>query len=194
MHDEPRSDATDPESPTERLDPIGASDPAPLGATARLDPSRGEPEAPTDRFAPAPEPRADWAGGWDPPVPPTPERWYEPAPTIAARSGHDRGSTRVRRAGRSSPSALLSAVLASGGTVLALGAAGVLDRPVVGPAAAQGTNVGAPQPVTIDESSATINVAAKVSPAVVRITVAGFVRRRQSRGHPGDRRRIGRHL
>ena len=36
-----------------------------------------------------------------------------------------------------------------------------------------GTNVGAVQPVTIDESSATIAVAAKVSPAVVRITVTG---------------------
>jgi 2-alkenal reductase len=68
---------------------------------------------------------------------------------------------------------LLSAVLASGGTVLALGAAGALDRPVTAPATAQGTNVGAAQPVTIDESSATINVAAKVSPAVVRITVMG---------------------
>ena len=32
---------------------------------------------------------------------------------------------------------------------------------------------GAPQPVAIDESSATINVAAKVNPAVVRITVTG---------------------
>ena len=69
---------------------------------------------------------------------------------------------------------LLSAVLASGGTVLALGAAGALDRPLTSvPASAQGTNVGAVQPVTIDESSATIAVAGKVSPAVVRITVTG---------------------
>jgi 2-alkenal reductase len=68
---------------------------------------------------------------------------------------------------------LLSAVLASGGTVLALGASGALDRPVAAPATAQGTNIGAAQPVTIDESSATIDVAAKVSPAVVRITVTG---------------------
>jgi S1-C subfamily serine protease len=68
---------------------------------------------------------------------------------------------------------LLSAVLASSGTVLALGAAGVLDRQASGPTTAQTTTVGAPLPVTIDESSATINVAAKVSPAVVRITVTG---------------------
>ena len=68
---------------------------------------------------------------------------------------------------------LLSAVLASGGTVLALGAVGALNRPTSAPTTALGTSVGAPQPVTIDESSATINVAAKVSPAVVRITVTG---------------------
>src|SRR6185437_949770 len=48
------------------------------------------------------------------------------------------------------------------------------DRPVVSNASVpQATNAGATQPVTIDESSATIAVAAKVSPAVVRITVTG---------------------
>ena len=64
-------------------------------------------------------------------------------------------------------------MLASGGTVLALGAAGALDRAAPAAATAPGTNVGAVKPVTIDESSATIAVAAKVSPAVVRITVTG---------------------
>jgi 2-alkenal reductase len=134
----------------------------------------GEADATTDRFTPAPEPRAEWATQWDVPVPPTPERWYEPAPapqplsplpTVTPRRGSGVGSLVAV--------ALLSAVLASGGTVLTLGVAGVLDRPATGPISAQGTNVGAPQPVTIDESSATINVAAKVSPAVVRITVQG---------------------
>ncbi len=38
---------------------------------------------------------------------------------------------------------------------------------------AAGTSVGTVKPVTIDESSATIAVAARVSPAVVRITVTG---------------------
>jgi 2-alkenal reductase len=69
--------------------------------------------------------------------------------------------------------AMLSAVLASGGTVLALGAAGALDRPVLTTSVPTGTNAGISKPVTIDESSATIEVAAKVSPAVVRITVTG---------------------
>jgi serine protease Do len=70
--------------------------------------------------------------------------------------------------------ALLSAVLASGGTVLALNATGALDAPPTAPARATGTTVGANnQPVTIDESSATIEVASAVSPAVVKITVNG---------------------
>ncbi|MEA2631504.1 MAG: hypothetical protein QOE66_1723, partial [Chloroflexota bacterium] len=61
------------------------------------------------------------------------------------------------------------------GTVLALDATGALDRPAAAAATnnPQATNAGALQPVTIDESSATIAVAAKVSPAVVRITVTG---------------------
>jgi 2-alkenal reductase len=69
--------------------------------------------------------------------------------------------------------ALLSAVLASGGTVLALNAAGALDRPVAAVTAPQSTNAGALQPVAIDESSATIAVATNVSPAVVKIRVTG---------------------
>ena len=69
---------------------------------------------------------------------------------------------------------LLSAVLAAGGTVLVLGATGALDRGgAFIPTTGQGSNVGTLKPVTIDESSATIDVAAKVSPAVVRITVGG---------------------
>jgi len=145
MHDEPRPGELDPDAPTEP-------------ATAPM----------TDRFAPAPEPRAAWAHDWTAPIAPTPERWYEPAPvapTPPRRQGSGVGSL--------VSVALLSAILASGGTVLTLSATGALDRPVSAPAAAQGTNVNAPQPVTIDESSATINVAAKVSPAVVRITVEG---------------------
>jgi 2-alkenal reductase len=161
MDDRPRQDATDSEAPTERPD---LSEPSGLEASP--------PSASADWFAPAPEPRADWARDWSAPVAPTPERWYEPAPTTEPV----RPATAPRRragAGSLVAVSLLSAVLASGGTVLALGAAGVLDRPAAAPAAVQGTNVGAPQPVTIDESSATINVAAKVSPAVVRITVTG---------------------
>jgi S1-C subfamily serine protease len=176
MHDdEPRPDTTDPETPTERHDAFG-TDPNPpaahVVASGDAESTPGTVEPASDRYAPAPEPRADWARDWDVPVAPTPERWYEPAPGTEPV----RATTTSRRpvgAGSLVAVSLLSAVLASGGTVLTLGAAGALDRPVAAPAAVQGTNVGAPQPVTIDESSATINVAAMVSPAVVRITVTG---------------------
>jgi hypothetical protein len=129
---------------------------------AAADPAKAPPAPTLDRFAPTPEPRADWARDWSAPVATTPERWYEPAPSIEPV----RATTAPRRgagAGSLVLVSLLSAVLASGGTVLALGAAGALDRPVTAPTTALGTNVGAAQPVTIDESSATINVAAKVS-------------------------------
>ncbi len=125
-------------------------------------------------YTTSPEPRADWARTWDETPPVTPERWYEPAPTpppTAAVVPPARNST---RGGSLLAAALLSAVLASAGTVLALDAVGALDRPA--PAAASqplATNAGTVQPVAIDESSATIAVAAKVSPAVVRITVTG---------------------
>jgi len=176
MHDQPRPNEKDPEA-TQAHDLTAAgssstwSDAAPEADEAA--PAQG-PEAPevTDRYTPAPEPRADWADHWAAPVPPTPERWYEPAPAmqpVAPSVGRRRGAGTASLVGV----ALLSAVLASGGTVLTLGAVGVLDRPAPGQISAQGTEVGAPQQLTIDESSATINVAAKVSPAVVRITVQG---------------------
>ncbi len=173
MDNEPRPETPDPETPdpetpTERHDLPGTDPYAPAAHVI----ASGSGASTGDRYAPTPEPRADWAHDWEVPVASTPERWYEPAPstepvraTTAPRRGSGAGSLIVV--------SVLSAALASGGTVLALGAAGVLDRPAAVPAAAQGTNVAAPQPVTIDESSATINVAAKVSPAVVRITVEG---------------------
>jgi len=204
MDNEPRQDATDPESPTERHELSGAEPGQPSayvvasGTTEAFASDAGIAEAAAadgsregitadagvtagtgvtaahalDRYAPMPEPRADWARDWNTPVAPTPERWYEPAPSTEPVQAT---TTPRGRAGAGSlvVVSLLSAVLASGGTVLALGAAGVLDRPVAAPATVQGTNVDSPQPVTIDESSATINVAAKVSPAVVRITVMG---------------------
>jgi S1-C subfamily serine protease len=135
-----------------------------------------EPYTATDRYTPAPEPRAGWARSWEETPPVTPERWYEPASTrapVATTAASDGG--RGGRSGSILAAAVLSAVLAAGGTVLALGAAGALDRTAApAPASSQAaTNTGVTQPVTVDESSATIAVAAKVSPAVVRITVTG---------------------
>ena len=135
----------------------------------------GTSDSPTEAiYSPTPEHRPDRvAAGWPAERPTTPERWYEPsAPAAAAvspaRGGRSSGSSTILA------TALLSAVLASGGTVLALGASGALDRPVVAPPASTTVDpVGVRQPVTLDESSATIDVAAKVSPAVVKITTLG---------------------
>ena len=185
MHDEPRPDAADPGDLTERhsvapVDPAVAAPITPASTTGSTAPAtepqsaRVEPYgAPADHYTPAAEPRADWARAWDATPPVTPERWYEPAPTPAPTSP---AATTARRSRGGSLLAvsLLSAVLASGGTVLALGATGALERGgVAAPPATPATNVGTVQPVAIDESSATIAVAAKVSPAVVKIRVTG---------------------
>ncbi len=170
MHDEPRSDSPDPNEQTQRhaipsAEPLMPGDVAPETAAPVV------PSTPVQSsYTPASEARADWGRAWDQSASVTPERWYEPAPTPAPAAA----AARWPRAGGSLIAvSLLSAVLASGGTVFALGAAGALDRPAPVSPAAQTTNVGAIQPIFIDESSATIAVAAKVSPAVVRITVTG---------------------
>ena len=159
MHDEPRSEPLTPGGPApETGAPVEATTSVPVVPTTPIQSS----------YTPASEARADWARSWDQNEPVTPERWYEPAPTPAPVASAAR---RPRVGGSIIAVSLLSAVLASGGTVFALGAAGALDRPAPISAGVQAINVGAIQPIAIDESSATIAVAAKVSPAVVRITV-----------------------
>ena len=133
-----------------------------------------------DRYSPTPESRTDWTRHeGDPDPAPTPERWYEPAPAVATvPATSDSGAHRTGRGGVAPVlgAALLSAVLASGGTVLALQATGGLDRPAPAQSGPTGTTVGTNnQPVTVDESSATIDVAAAVSPAVVRIKTSANV-------------------
>jgi S1-C subfamily serine protease len=189
MHDDPHTDATDPSDLTQRhavppTEPNAAADPSapvgPVDATGATNASAEPERVPgswtpnSDRYTPAPETRSEWARSWDDAPPVTPERWYEPAPTPAptavptsTTSGSGRGGGTLLAA------ALLAAVLASSGTVLALNAAGALDRPVAAVTTPQSTNAGAIQPVSIDESSATIAVAANVSPAVVKIRVTG---------------------
>src|SRR5579862_2998929 len=67
--------------------------------------------------------------------------------------------------------AVLSAVLASGGTFAVLDATGSLNPRVA--AGSSGNPVASHETVTVDESSAVIDVAAKAGPAVVRITESG---------------------
>jgi serine protease Do len=169
MHDDPGHDANDPSELTQRQPTV------PLAPATPITPVSPGTD-PVGHYTSGSEARADrsWAWGETPAV--TPERWYEPAPAPVAATTPTDGATTRARTGTSTvlAASLLSAVLASGGTVLALGATGALDHQAVSPTAAnQGTNVGAVQPVAIDESSATIAVAAEVSPAVVRITVTG---------------------
>jgi S1-C subfamily serine protease len=70
--------------------------------------------------------------------------------------------------------ALAAAVLASGGTLLALRASGALDRPATTATAGGNPNATSVlQPVKLDESSAIIDVATKAGPSVVRIFEQG---------------------
>ena len=182
MTDSQRPDDADPTrrhdvspTPAEVQPPTVAPVP-PSGAGTDPD-APAAPLVPTaERYSPAPDLRSDWSRrDAAPPVGPTPERWYEPAsPSTPVATSAVRPTAGARGNGASVfAAALLAAILASGGTVLALGAAGALDRPVAIQAGTSGQRVGTTQPVTIDESSATIDVAAKVNPAVVRITTSG---------------------
>lgn len=128
------------------------------------------------RYTAPTEPRPEWARH-EPATTTTPsERWYEPAPsTTAPVARADDGGTRRGGLGTLVGAALLSAVLASGGTIAALNATGALDRTTPSAGRPAGTTVGVTnQPVSIDESSATIDVASKASPAVVKIQTGGI--------------------
>jgi S1-C subfamily serine protease len=126
-------------------------------------------------FSPPAEPRSEWAAPrWTQPEPrpPTPEHWFEAAPR--ARVEPVTAQQRSAGIGTVVTTALLAAVLASGGTFVALNATGALDRP------APATNVDpnsttVNQPITINESSAIVNVAARSGPAVVQIRTGGEV-------------------
>jgi S1-C subfamily serine protease len=121
--------------------------------------------SPAEIAAPEPaSPAADAAQGA-----PSGGPMYPPAPVIPPRR-----PARSAGVGTVVAAAVLSAVLASGGTVAVLSGTGALDRPAPSTTPiGNGNTTGTTQPITIDESSAIIDVAAKASPAVVRIVVSG---------------------
>jgi len=136
-------------------------------------------DAPTSAYSPPVERRPDWASPqWTAPA------WSEPtstAPAPLAESGiapvpvapvaiADR---RPRGIGSIIGVALLSAVLASGGTVLVLEGTGAIPQHTGAGSVPANANAASQVPVAIDESSAIIDAATKVSPAVVRITATG---------------------
>ncbi len=98
-------------------------------------------------------------------VPPPPAYAVSPVPARPRGGGPGIGTIIA--------ASLLSAVVASGGTVAVLDRAGAFDRTVVQTSTGSGATTGSAQPVTIDESSAVIDVAAKLSPAVVKIATEG---------------------
>ncbi len=175
-------------------DAQGVTGSDPLDETQRID---------VPRFAPTPDPRPDARWAWAAPgTQPSGERWYETTapnasavpprdplagwpqpqpggwtapPPPAYRTGPEPVSSRRGGAGVGAilAASLLSAVLASGGTVAVLDRTGAFDRPSAPARTGGAITAGDTKPVTIDESSAVIDVAAKLSPAVVKITVEG---------------------
>ncbi|HEX8024838.1 MAG TPA: trypsin-like peptidase domain-containing protein [Candidatus Limnocylindrales bacterium] len=143
--------------------------PADAGASVEPTPVDAPPPAADapPAFVPAPvEPvqpgqPAYAGGGWAPTPTPAPA----PAPAPASSGGSGGGLRTVVTA------AVLSAVLASGATIGVLDVTGALNRTAANGGSGSGT--ASHQSVTIDESSAVIDVASKASPAVVQITASG---------------------
>jgi S1-C subfamily serine protease len=141
-------------------------------------------------FSPPPEPSTRWAddpaaddpasvdtdaygsGGWQPPT------TLPVAPVAPARVRQERSPSLASLV----VVALLSAILASGGTFLALRAGGVINEPVassgpgaIGQPASQRSPsaTGAPGVVRIDEQSAITAAAERTGPAIVTVRVRG---------------------
>jgi serine protease Do len=143
-------------------------------ATGGRDPAPSTtPSAAPASYSPAPEPRTAWTTPTWAATQPTPERWFEGGAATPVQSV-GRPTRRGPGAGSVIAAALVAAALASGGTVAALNATGAFDH-----AAAPVTSQGGPaatsvnQPVTLNESSAIIDVASKAGPSVVRIFEQG---------------------
>jgi S1-C subfamily serine protease len=130
-----------------------------------------EPTAPTEPVVPAatqPVQRPAWFSPSPEPLEPTPSMQpLQPAQPVRAES-----RTRSIGLGTLFGAALLSAVLASGGTALVLQGTGALQRPAGAGTSAPGVTASR-GPLAVDDSSAVVSAAAKVSPAVVRILASG---------------------
>jgi S1-C subfamily serine protease len=150
-------------------DPAGpASEPVPWATRAEAAQAVPDPAS----YSPAPDRTDRDRAAWQSPAQPTPEAWFEAVSTPAAAGAAGASTPRRTAGGILGPvlaASLLAATLASGGTYLALRASGALEASAPAAASPVGQTASVPVPVKIDESSAIIDVAAKVSPAVVRI-------------------------
>ncbi len=129
--------------------------------------------APAAAFSPEPERIDRDRVTWQTAAQPTPESWFEPSAAAATTVAQPTPTTQSRSRGLLGPilgAAIIAAILASGGTYLTLRATGALDQPAAAATVPPGQTASSPQQVRIEESSAIIDVAAKVSPAVVKIT------------------------
>jgi serine protease Do len=132
-------------------------------------------------YSPASARRPSWTAASDDAegiARPTPEHWFEPVE--GARRQPPSAPPPARRDSRAGlvgillVTALVAAVLASGGTYTLLRASGALDRaaPVSGAVTPGQTVAAAPAPLT-DQDQAVIAAASRVSPAIVTIKVSG---------------------
>ena len=153
---------------------------SPVGPPAAAASSRESapvaPPNPAITYSPTPHPTTEWerTARATPEPGPTPGSWFEYAPRPVATAPTRPTSRGMGSIGVVLAAALGAAVLASGGTYLALDASGALDRSVTTlPASGQttgATTTPAPQTGRFDESSAIIDAAAKAGPTVVQIT------------------------
>lgn len=176
---EPTPTATKSAATPSAATPSGPTEPpeVPTASSADASDTTTIGSTPASSFSPAPDHVDRGRVAFDAPTQPTPETWFEPAAAGGAPARVEPKAHR-RAGGILVPvlaAALISATLASGGTYLAFRASGALDTRVATAQTPAGQTASAPQPVTVDENSAIINVAAKVSPAVVRIVSSANV-------------------
>jgi serine protease Do len=139
--------------------------PSPEAASAWAEPASSA-TASWAASAAAPTPSGSWDASAAAPTPAWPLE-ATAAPSAGRRAGPGLGTVAAV--------ALLSAVLASSGTAVALNATGTFDRPAIpAPAAnaAAGGGTAGTSGGVVDESSAVISAAAKISPSVVKITTS----------------------
>ena len=163
--------------PFEPAQPDDTPDPAAPGAPAPSPDAATQPVS----YSPAAERRPAWtdvAAETDAEnvAPPTPRAWYEPEPAAGGATPAT-GTATPRRGGLVGvviAASLGAAVIGSLGTYGVLSATGTLDREVatITPVG-QAQQATQPLPISIDESSAIIRAAEKVSPAIVTIAVSG---------------------
>ncbi|MBA3876998.1 MAG: hypothetical protein C0498_08685 [Anaerolinea sp.] len=166
--DQPGNPGTPAEAPGTSGEAQGVTGEAP-GTLSAASATMGD-ESPTVAYTPPPAHRPDWATpAWtDTPVAAGPA-----SPGTAATPAMAAPSPRRAGIGSIVAAAMLSAILASGGTALALKGSGALDPVATGSSGTPAVTAASRQPVTIAESSAIIDAAAKAGPAVVRIFVSG---------------------